>query len=489
MPRPSSDEGLKPYEVRVGVSVPRLGGMNRHDDPAALQANEHHLLVNTRLDGGEIVDRPGSAEEFDTQSSGCISGIIEVDEDGLGFWLVPCPKTYPTSDGYTMGNFNEEAATQLARFNNSDDDEPPWAKGRVYLDVWYKAPYSDNNTPWNSVINFRRKWLQVGTAFRAQEADPSTTDEWSCLYCLDFPVKNDPGPVGYSVYLFLENLNTTAGFRVSSMITTFERSDDEVSGDVRIGELLYIGTNQGTVLVWDGTTLQESHDFGGSNDYEIRLGAWPGGIFAVGSNGTSAVAAVLADGATSWVSVTLPAANFFCVAMHSFNGKLYVFDEDTAATATRGGRIYVYNGEGALPAHSFEFPFTDSSHYTLSAGLPFVYRKDLYVVAYRKYGAQAYWDLYRRDSDSTWTKGLELNGKQDYPASIDWVIVANQRIIMSGFYAETLFGSPIGGYLIIDVVPAVGYYPLYTSFPTEGITTGFEAFIVMPSEELDSEEV
>ena len=81
MPRREADQGLKPYEIRPGVSIQRFKGMNRNQDPAGMPANAHHLLVNVRMAGGEILERPGSTLEFDSLSASCITGLLET---GIG---------------------------------------------------------------------------------------------------------------------------------------------------------------------------------------------------------------------------------------------------------------------------------------------------------------------------------------------------------------------------------------------------------------------
>lgn len=491
MPRPTADEGINPYEIRVGVSVPRLKGMNRHDDPAAIEPNAHHLLVNTRMDGGEITDRPGSSLEYDSQQTACITGMIEFDDPGVGFWVTDAQKFNSPTDQKYLGNFNEENSTPYVRYNDKDDQEPPFISGDLYESA-YDAGYN-NIVPWNSVVNFRRKWLRLGQRQVVDEDDPSQTIAYVHLWEMAFPQQpGDAGPVGFNAYLDIENRNDNPDMKVASFATTFERLDDDQSGDVRIGELLYIGTNEGKVLVWDGATLQESLDMGGTNDYWVRLGSWPGGIFAVGSNNSgSAVAYVLPDGATSWSSVTLPTSDFFCTAMLSFLGKLYIFE---AVNAGNAGRVFVYDGESSLPAYVHEWNYTDPTHYTSSAGLPFIYRKNLYVVTLRQDGAQLRWDLYRRVSDSNWTMELELNWRQDFAANVDWVIVANQRIIMGGLVIEKDVGQAGAGtgatnYLIWEVNTSFwAHQILYESYP-DNISVGYDAFIVSPVQELDSEEV
>jgi hypothetical protein len=511
VPRKEADDGLKPYEVRTGIGIPNLQGMNRHDDPAAMKANQHHLLVNVRLDGAEITDRPGSSTHENTGWPGCITGMIEVAEGGIGFWVTPCQRNYGAGqsteeDDNVMGNFNEEGTEPFLRYNDEGGSDPPWNIGSAIYDVDYTPTYQ-NAKPWQSIIYFRRKYLQLGTRFVPLEGNPSSSDLWQNLWVLDFPDKEYPdGPVGYESYLDLFSYTGQPDREVTCLTTTFERNDDQVTAEVRIGELLYIGTNHGIVYVWDGATLIQSLDMGSPNDFIVRLATWPGGVFAVGSNGTdssvgTAKAYVLPSGASSWTQVTLPATDFRCVSMESFDGKLYIFDMEpvSGSAYTRGSRLDIFDGETTLPAYSYEFPYTSSSECIPSVGLPFRYRNQLYAVGRRISSPQNHTDLYRRNSDTSWSFVMELNWAQDFAQDIHWVQVISQRIIMAGLFNEKNIGQPADGqsrYIIFEIVPWSSQRIMYYAGPdaTPGAEydttfTGNQAIVVSPSQELDDEEV
>jgi hypothetical protein len=145
MPRRQADEDLKPYELRPGVSIPRLMGMNRHDDPAGMPANAHHLIINGRMSGGEINERPGSTEENDSLSGDCITALLETGE------AQPAAALWHYADG---GYYRESGAETYNSYYAAVDLDLPIDLERSPLAVLTKSGGSPGGPGFTGKVEF-----------------------------------------------------------------------------------------------------------------------------------------------------------------------------------------------------------------------------------------------------------------------------------------------------------------------------------------------
>ena len=428
MPRPQADEGLKPYEIRPGIAIPRLKGMNRNDDPAGMPPNAHHLLVNARIEGGEIRNRAGSSEEEDSGNAFCITGMIEITDVGVGLWIFQ--GSLASGVGTQLGNFNEQASPAMTY-------HIPINVGSFI--PCRRNPFFDNDRSWETLVRYRKKMLNVGLRNAPNEQDESTTDQRVSLFEIGFPVEEGE-EASSRLYLDLTLDNVADPADVRSMCTRMTRIVDVQSGDDALQEQLLIGTANGRILSYDGSTLTEELDLGAN--YSMRLITHNGiGVFAIGSDGAgTAVCRYQAEPGAPWDTITLPAADMHVTDLRSWGGKVYVCDIDTAGTPTRGARIYVWNGEASLGAHDFEFPWTSTIDGRSKAGLFFEYRGSLHAVAVWFSGFSVReWYIWRRDNDSSWTDRFPsnpINMQSDYEADVNWFIVTGSRVIWGGMEEE-----------------------------------------------------
>jgi hypothetical protein len=475
VPRPQADEGLKPYEIRTGVAVPRLKGMNRHDDPAGMPANAHHLLVNVRLDGGEIIDRSGSTEEEDTGSAYCITGMIEIDDVGVGLWIF---QGSLQADPTWIGNFNEQASPDITYHIYADGTEfISCLKNQIWA----------NSVAWETLVRFRKKILAAGERSAPLESDEGTNTLRKCLFELDLSTEEGK-EASRRLLLDLNIDNTTDPLTVRSMVTRLTRETDAQTGESFLQEELLIGTSEGKIFRYDGTSLVEELDLG--DDYSLRLVTHNGiGVFAIGSTGTAAVARYQSAPGGSWATVTLPDADLHVTDLFSWGGKVFVTDNEVGGGFTRGPRIYAYTGGASLGAHVFEFPWTSSLDGYRYAGTFFEYRGSLNVLAVESTGLGPIleWYIWRRDSDSSWTDrfpGSPIEQWSDYESEVNWLIVTGGRVIFGGDHADK-------GHAIQEVSMAYGNTTILhqaAAEDSEQIST--QALVHSPDDtSLDQEEV
>lgn len=92
MPQPDGQElGVRsPFNIRVGLDVPRFRGMNRQSDAGAIGDDQFWLIQNARIDGTGIKNRPGLSALFTEALSGCVYGIFDdlnpADDGNAIFW-------------------------------------------------------------------------------------------------------------------------------------------------------------------------------------------------------------------------------------------------------------------------------------------------------------------------------------------------------------------------------------------------------------------
>jgi len=469
MPRKTPDEGVEPFEYRPGLGFRYFRGMNRSADPGAVPANQFHLLSNVRLTPAGMTDRPGMVPHHDTGVAGCITGMIEIDEDGVGLWVT---RAYSTINGDTdetiLGNFNEQrggAGVQLGgqytRFNRRDTDiagqdsrEPPFVQTALYsadiivgqktLDYKVSSSYPADGGSWVSFIKYRKRLLQFGYRERQKEDEEDEQEYVVCLYEVKLPTK-DETLAGYELYrdLWVVADPPTAAGLILDAVTVFKRSQEELAGDEQVREIMYIARNDGTVWSFDGTTLQEEYDFGAA--YALRLGVFNGqGVLAIGSNGSAAVARFLAAPGGTWTAVSLPEADLRITDITPWNGSLYL----VSTLGGQGPRIYRFQGGSSIPAYIYEFPWVDGATVgdTTKAGMFLQYRNTLYVTEYVITGfGNKSWYLRKWVNDSTWTQlPTEINFTQDHAADVYWMHVAGGRVFMGALAVEAYWAGQVG---------------------------------------------
>jgi hypothetical protein len=246
MPRAQSDEGIKPYEIRPGVSVARFKGMNRSEDPAGMPANAHHLLVNARLGGGEITERPGSTESEDSGSSICIRGIIETGarQPAANLWHYSNPMYYYREVGATPDVYE-------GRFAAIDFDLPlsvPDSPIAVLFTDKGTAPSTTSSVDKVRWDLFDHSFSQRGRgAFMFQDKlCRITANELRQITDIKRDLNDD---LSTGAEQFLENIPNDAGYDVV-VRTEFDGTN--------LLEVLYTpSTNAGALIRYDGTTVTE----------------------------------------------------------------------------------------------------------------------------------------------------------------------------------------------------------------------------------------
>jgi|GEM_PF-2022893 len=476
MPRTTADSESQPFEVRPGLGFQYFRGMNRSADPGAIPGNQFHFLSNVRLTPAGMTDRPGLVPHHDTGVAGCITGMIEIDEDGIGLWVTPAfwDNTNTGDDDDTnLGNFNETRPTgeEYQRYNRGETDvsgkkpfdppyiEPTGAKQAGIITGQKTVDYKvGDGGSWVSFIKYRKRLLQFGWRPRPKENEEDEEEYVVCLYEVKLPTEGEEA-AAYEVYrdLWVVADEGAAKALISDAVSVFERTQEELEGADQIREVMYIARTDGTVWSFDGTTLQEEHDFSGT--YYVRLGVYNGlGVFAIGSTtsvdggtGTAVAAFLPAPGAT-WSTVTLPETNIIVTDIAPWNGSLYIVANENSTTGNNSPRIYRYQGGSTLPAYIYQFPWVDGSTSgdVLAAGMFLQYRNTLYVTEYTWEGfAASGFYLRKWVNDSTWTQlPKEINWAQDWPGDCYWMHVAGGRVFMGAVAVEAYWANQAGNGIV-----------------------------------------
>jgi hypothetical protein len=471
MPRTTPDEDVKPFEYRPGLGFQRFRGMNRSADPASIPPDQFHLLTNVRLTPAGMISRDGLVEEEDTGSTQCITGMIDFDDIGVGLWLF---EAFNDDDLLAkLANLNEQASPDYVLHWRSTGFDPVQAE----KDQWWR-----NDQGWEALIRFRKKLVAIGTWGTPSEPDESATLQKMALFEVQLP--NGENEDVHDRWLAnLTEDNSGDPVTPSSMVTRMDRAD-ETTDDGVLRETLYVGTQEGKIFSYDGVSVREELDLGTA--YRLRLVVHNGiGIFAIGSDGSAAVARYQAGPGGSWDTVTLPDANMGITDLISWGGKVYVCGVDTAGTPTRGARIYAYTGGASLGAHVFEFPFVSMQNGDPKAGTFFSYRGSLYAISVHYSGAGPIldWYIWRRDNDSSWTSRFSVRNESDFTSFLTWLVVTGNRVIFGGKDADI-------GHAVVEVQMSNGnltYLHQSTGEFYESITT--QAFIQSPDDfSMDEEE-
>lgn len=290
--RRAPDQGIKPFEFRVGVGgLPTLGGMFRGGDPATTPPHKFHLLVNMRKRPAGLITRPGLTLEFNTGVEECINGLTE--DPGLqGGALMLYPGAEAAED-------DRNAATFRAIFPDSSIDYSEFAfalYGPAAAVRGTSSPvlaYTAGPNPLPGVLSrpfiFRGQAVQFVVVDRngvdtvallgISLAQRSFLQASNCWRNVDGPV-GDPGcpgaaglptppaasdpplwpfqhPVGsVELLTYFDNPfgNTTPWTVLGDRIITIPERNDSPSGEAGIVEVLYFVANQGTnkLVRWDG---------------------------------------------------------------------------------------------------------------------------------------------------------------------------------------------------------------------------------------------
>jgi len=490
MPRRTPDQGVRPFELRPGGDFRRLRGMNRSADPASIPDDQFHLLANVRLTPAGMTDRPGLLPSLHTspEGAGCITGMIEVNEAGVGIAITPSPADVNSpiaAPGYLGAHYDSTVYPenmQLAIFNESKvgtvsyedyqgredqradfrrygyenlQDPPKDPTGTDYIMVLPPIPRTGNFETFSteggfvSLVRFRKRLLQFG--YRVRHG-LNATERWACLFEVELPEKDDTISVGYQLYtdLWVADIQANPELAVSDAVTVFGRSDDPLTGEELIAETMYIGRNDGRVFSYDGVTVREEVSMGAN--IVVRLGVSQGiGVLAIGSDApanppvTQTLARFLPAPGEAWSSVSVP--DLLQVADIIPNGgHLYIASPvpDTNPGGWLGPRIYRFNAPGFAPfpagafTNIFEFtavigPPSEGHH----LGLFFVRNGILNVVFLDSLN----WWVYHRVTDTNWVKyPTEINSRGDFEGALYWVLpdAGSSRVLLAGFWYDTI---------------------------------------------------
>ncbi len=473
MPRKTPDVGVEPFEVRPGLGFKYFRGMNRSADPGRIPLNQFHLLSNVRLTPSDMVDRPGVVSDHVSGDACCITGMIEVNETGIGFWYTPAEKTRDDSiggaiDQKLLGNLNEQRTPLVIRYNDQETAvrEPPRVPDNpagtlpVNPDGFANASSTSSQIEktteynanidggWSSLFKYRQRLMQIGSRERQKQDDESATETVVCIWEVKLPEEDEPPVEGVAQVanyeLYQDLWVTESDIEINHVVSVFGRNDDQLSGDERINEVLFIARRDGKVYSFDGTTLRLEVDFG--TDTRLRLGVFNEmGIFAIGSEfpdgAGGASAKFLSEVGGTWVAVTLPETEMLVTDLIPWNGSIYISAKPNATTGNTEPRIYRYTGTTTLAAFIEELPVG-----YVAAGHFFSYRGALYVTGKEVVGPADVWHFFQRVSDGTWTElPNNVMFNQDFDAAVHWILVTAQRVIVGGLYTPDgpNFGQPV----------------------------------------------
>lgn len=76
-----------PLKLRAGIDFPTWEGVNRQNDPGAIRDTQFQTAVNVRINGNEVISRGGQTRAFNSGVTGCIYGMIDVDNEDVGIFV------------------------------------------------------------------------------------------------------------------------------------------------------------------------------------------------------------------------------------------------------------------------------------------------------------------------------------------------------------------------------------------------------------------
>src|SRR5690242_5050659 len=97
--------GFKRFEFRSGLGGAKWGGMYTEGDPAANPPFRPRMLLNARIVGGEVRERPGLSKVNSSaihSSSACIRNLVPFESPSKKLWVLGagCPGINPTLGFY-----------------------------------------------------------------------------------------------------------------------------------------------------------------------------------------------------------------------------------------------------------------------------------------------------------------------------------------------------------------------------------------------------
>lgn len=251
MPKRTPDKGLMPFDVRVGLSAPTLGGIFRAGDPATTPPHKQHLAVNVRITPGGMITRPGMSQEFDTGTAECIDGLVGApgggeDEPLVGLLLAPAGFEQTIDMPDTPGSF--------ALVVEDDLTEP-------YVLIDAASPLDPNAIFSGSAFVWRGK-LHAFTDVVRVNPDGSTS---TVMGLVEIVLPRKRGDVGTTKVL----CHVAPGRNVVSVdpypAIVPQRADDLLTGTVQIREMLYFKVwtdDTALIMKYDGATMSEILDLG-----------------------------------------------------------------------------------------------------------------------------------------------------------------------------------------------------------------------------------
>jgi hypothetical protein len=112
------------FEFRKGVnSFPNFRGINRQDDPGAIPPNQFYLLQNVRVEGSEIISRPGL---FDGLNVGELTGMIDNLEEPFGLNGVILNNAVGFDNPNFILNLTNNNTIRTYQINSIEDIEGPY---------------------------------------------------------------------------------------------------------------------------------------------------------------------------------------------------------------------------------------------------------------------------------------------------------------------------------------------------------------------------
>lgn len=522
MPARTPDQQVQRFELRPGAEFKRLRGMNRSADPASIPDDQFHLLTNVRLTPAGMTDRPGLLfpEHESAAGEGCITGMVEIDEMGVGLWLTPSAGSATYNFNAILANLNEEKTgvydspfasrdPQLSEFRRYNDlalyDPPSEGVDGLATAVEDPNPRIGYYTRGSAValIKYRKRLLHLGTRVKLDpedpnELNPASLQTWACLWEVKLPEDEETPFADYVLYQDLWQILDVDDEGVTDMVTVFGRNDDQITGDERIAEHLFIGRGDGKVFDFDGTTVQETLDMGGA--YKVRLSTVNEvGVYAIGTDvGDTATIVRYLDGVGgTWANRTAPYV-LNVNDLTSFAGAVYVISSIPSGSGWAGARIFKASAGGNL-AFIYELPAISGTNPD-RGGLFFSRSGFLFVVGFRPpAGGQAEWHIYRNAGDTSWFQYPEnINWFQDFGAEVRWVLpTAKGRTLFGGVWVEKDIGQ--GNLNEKEIIAEVTDWTVlggntmgivyYNPIPTEiGPTVGSQALILAPEDIVLNEE-
>lgn len=289
---------------RCGIDFSTWKGVNKENDPGAIDDAEWQLAENVRIDGNDVSSRGGQSKAYDEAAVGCIYGMIDIDKS-IGFY---------TNDSLADANafiyvFDPDSDTysQVVDNPNASEVEIDLAVGSGVTGFF--------STCREANLSFRGNLYTFG-----EEASLATGDGF---YLITPPQDPTSGQDASLTRIF------GVAERVSSYCLTTEIGVG-TDGTAVVGEILYFGTiTGGKIYRWDGTTLTE--EASGIGSERIIMGTYRNEPFAAATD------TVVSRNDGAWdTSYAVPVASpWNPVAMKEYVNDLFIAGvDDNSETAS-----------------------------------------------------------------------------------------------------------------------------------------------------------